>query len=47
MFAKTNALGLTDALTGKKELKQCVQNTELENLQILTTGTIPPNPGKC
>lgn len=46
LFSKPNALGLTDLLTGKKELKQCIQNTELENLQILTTGTIPPNPGE-
>ncbi len=46
MFSKPNALGLTDVLTGKKELKQCVQNTELENLQIITAGTIPPNPGE-
>lgn len=46
MFSKPNALGLTDVLTGKKELKQCVQNTELENLQIITAGTIPPNPAE-
>ncbi len=46
MFSKPNVLGLTDVLAGKKELKQCVQNTELENLQILTAGTIPPNPGE-
>ncbi|MDU3335625.1 CpsD/CapB family tyrosine-protein kinase [Paraclostridium bifermentans] len=46
MFSKPNALGLTDILTGKKELKQCVQNTELETLQIITAGTIPPNPAE-
>lgn len=46
MFSKANGLRLTDVLTGKKELRQCVQNTELENLQIITAGTIPLNPGE-
>lgn len=46
MFNKPNTFGLTDVLTGKKELKKCVQTTEIESLQILTTGTIPPNPGE-
>lgn len=46
MFNKTNSLGLTDALTNKKELKNCIQSTELENLQILTTGETPHNPGE-
>ena len=46
MFSKTNSQGLSDVLIGKKELKQCIQYTELENLQILTAGTIPPNPGE-
>lgn len=46
MFNKTNSFGLTDVLTNKKELKKYIQNTELENLQILTTGAIPHNPGE-
>lgn len=46
MFNQTNLFGLTDVLTSKKELEECIQSTELENLQLLTAGEVPPNPGE-
>lgn len=46
MFNISNNHGLTDVLTNQKSLKDCVQMTEVENLQILTTGKMPPNPAE-
>lgn len=45
-FNISNLHGLTDALIGSKPYFQCIQKTELENLDILTAGTIPPNPSE-
>ena len=45
-FSISNIHGLTDALIGSKPYLQCIQKTELENLDILTAGTIPPNPSE-
>lgn len=45
-FSLTNTYGLTEILSGQKNFKQVVQNTEINNLQILTTGKIPPNPSE-
>ncbi|WP_373598225.1 CpsD/CapB family tyrosine-protein kinase [Paraclostridium bifermentans] len=46
MFNVSNGYGLTEVLAGQKELKACVQMTEISNLQILTTGKMPPNPAE-
>lgn len=45
-FNISNLHGLTDALIGSKPYFQCIQKTEIENLDILTAGTIPPNPSE-
>lgn len=46
MFGLSNTEGLTDVLIGNKTFKQCVQNTEVKNLKVLTTGNIPNNPAE-
>ncbi|WP_283672588.1 polysaccharide biosynthesis tyrosine autokinase [Clostridium perfringens] len=46
MFGLSNAIGLTDVLIGNKTFNQCVQNTEVKNLKVLTTGNIPNNPAE-
>ncbi|HHD2592596.1 TPA: polysaccharide biosynthesis tyrosine autokinase [Clostridium perfringens] len=45
-FGISNTIGLTDVLIGSKTFKQCVQNTEIKNLKVLTTGNIPNNPAE-
>jgi capsular exopolysaccharide synthesis family protein len=45
-FHVENQRGLTSYLTKRNELDQCIQETEVENLSIMTTGPIPPNPAE-
>lgn len=45
-FSLTNTYGLTEILSGQKNFKQVVQNTEINNLQILAAGKMPPNPSE-
>lgn len=45
IFAKQNQ-GLTNALVEKVALNELIQDTEIENLQLLTSGPIPPNPSE-
>lgn len=45
-FNLTNTYGLTEVLSGQKDFKKAIQNTEINNLQILTTGKMPPNPSE-
>lgn len=45
-FNISNAHGLTDIITGQKTLQQTIQMTGIDNLQILTTGKMPPNPAE-
>ena len=44
IFKVQNSPGLTDFLTGNARLKECLHKTEVENLFMLSAGTIPPNP---
>lgn len=46
MFMKSNRSGLTDALFKENDWKELVHETEIENLHLLTTGVIPPNPSE-
>lgn len=46
LFFKSNEKGLSDVLVGKIQFEEAVQKTEVENLDILTTGTRPPNPAE-
>ena len=38
--------GITSYLIGRKNLEEVIQKTEFENLSILPSGPIPPNPGE-
>ncbi|MDW2075383.1 polysaccharide biosynthesis tyrosine autokinase [Vibrio sp. 1863] len=38
--------GLSDFLSGQIELEQSVKNTQIENLDIITRGQVPPNPSE-
>jgi tyrosine-protein kinase Etk/Wzc len=46
LFGLPKELGLTDALLGKKTFDDVVHRRILENLDVLTCGTIPPNPAE-
>ncbi len=45
-FGVRNTPGLTNVLVGALPLDKALQNTEVENLQILASGPIPPNPAE-
>jgi succinoglycan biosynthesis transport protein ExoP len=39
-----NHLGLTEVLTGSRELHEVLRPTEIEHLDFLSSGAVPPNP---
>lgn len=45
-FRLLNRDGLTNALTSQDNFKQFTKNTEIDNLDVITTGPIPPNPSE-
>ncbi|WP_332237861.1 CpsD/CapB family tyrosine-protein kinase [Sporolactobacillus sp. KGMB 08714] len=45
-FRLSNTHGLTTLLTKKSTFDEAIQNTEAENLFVLTSGPIPPNPAE-
>lgn len=45
-FNQTNTFGLTTVLAGQIALKEAVGSTDVENLSVLTSGPIPPNPAE-
>jgi len=45
-FTVSNRGGLTSVLTGQQSLAAAVKDTSIDNLQILTSGPIPPNPSE-
>ena len=45
-FNKFNSSGLTTIVVEGNDYKELVQDTDIENLEILTTGPIPPNPSE-
>ncbi|WP_428909854.1 CpsD/CapB family tyrosine-protein kinase [Niallia sp. Krafla_26] len=45
-FNLTNSKGLTNVLTRQSALEEAVQESGEENLDILTSGPIPPNPAE-
>lgn len=45
-FGITNAGGLTDLLIEQKNIVNYIKTTEIDNLQVLTSGLIPPNPSE-
>ncbi|MFK3936228.1 CpsD/CapB family tyrosine-protein kinase [Alkalihalobacillus sp. NPDC078783] len=45
-FSLSNTRGLTNVLSKQSLLEETVQNTNIDNLSILTCGPIPPNPAE-
>lgn len=45
-FGISNSNGLTDLLLEEKDLSNYIKETEIKNLNILTAGSIPPNPSE-
>lgn len=45
-FETKNVFGLSNLITDQINLEQAVQNTKVENLSIMTSGPIPPNPSE-
>jgi capsular exopolysaccharide synthesis family protein len=39
-----NHLGLTEVLTGSRELQTVLRKTEIEHLDFVSSGAVPPNP---
>ncbi len=46
LFEQSNKRGLTDVLAGKTELKESLQDSSFARLQLLTSGSLPPNPSE-
>lgn len=45
-FNTTNEKGLSTLLIGKDDLKDCIRESQQENLFYITAGPIPPNPSE-
>lgn len=45
-FNKKNVFGLSNLITGQINLQNAVQNSHIDNLSIMTSGPIPPNPSE-
>lgn len=45
-FSLNNAKGLSNLLTRQVDLQQVIQQTEIENLSVISSGPIPPNPAE-
>jgi capsular exopolysaccharide synthesis family protein len=45
LFNLDNSVGLTNALLGGS-LEDCISRTPLENMHVLTSGPVPPNPSE-
>lgn len=46
IFAQSNECGLSNILTDEVEFKDAVYKTQIENLEMLSSGTKPPNPAE-
>lgn len=45
-FGRGRDKGLSDVIAGQSTLDQAIQASQIEGLDLLTTGTIPPNPSE-
>ncbi len=45
-FQRSNQVGLSTYLSGLSELKDVIQDTEIENLFLISGGPVPPNPSE-
>jgi capsular exopolysaccharide synthesis family protein len=46
VFNFDNEKGTSTLLIGKHTIEECIKKSELENLDIITSGPIPPNPAE-
>jgi capsular exopolysaccharide synthesis family protein len=46
IFAVPSSEGLTNVLISRIPLKKCLKATKIDNLTLLTSGTLPPNPSE-
>lgn len=44
VFSLSNQAGISDLLVGNVKFEETVKSTEIQNLDVLTSGTRPPNP---
>ena len=42
----SNKLGMSDVLSKKNKLEECINTSLLKNLDFITAGTLPPNPSE-
>lgn len=45
-FNLSNRWGLTSLLTGKVTINEVIRETQIDNLEVLAAGPIPPNPSE-
>jgi capsular exopolysaccharide synthesis family protein len=45
-FELTNDKGLSSYLSGQKSIYDCIQETKIPNLDLLSAGPVPPNPSE-
>ncbi|KAB7671737.1 CpsD/CapB family tyrosine-protein kinase [Bacillus sp. B1-b2] len=45
-FEQNNNIGLSTILVEKSEIEDCVRKSHIENLELLLSGPIPPNPSE-
>ncbi len=46
IFGKSKTPGLIDHIVGAAELETIIQKTNVDNLYLITSGTLPPNPAE-
>lgn len=46
IFGLQNVKGLTTYLVGQASIEEIIQDTDIPNLQVITSGPIPPNPAE-
>ncbi|MFH7832034.1 CpsD/CapB family tyrosine-protein kinase [Bacillus luti] len=46
LFAAHASNGLTNVLSGQTNVMQCIQKTDIENVYVMASGPIPPNPAE-
>ncbi|WP_281885370.1 CpsD/CapB family tyrosine-protein kinase [Paenibacillus sp. YYML68] len=45
-FTKSNRIGISSVLAGQHQLMQAINDTHIDNLSLLSSGPIPPNPAE-
>ncbi|MBP1154387.1 MULTISPECIES: CpsD/CapB family tyrosine-protein kinase [unclassified Paenibacillus] len=45
-FMKSNRIGLSNLLAGQYTIQQAISDTHIENLSLISSGPVPPNPAE-